>query len=333
MSKILVLGGAGFIGFHLVEKLSARPDHHVTVCDSLFRGRLDPEMQHLLSTRSNMRLVTADLTENSSYRLLGTDYDHVYLLAGIVGVRYTQEMPDRVVYTNATIVLQALEWVKGRARSKLLFASTSEVYGGAGNTGYNVTVPTPEDVPLIVEDIRNPRYSYAASKLLGEAAIVAYRCSFGLNAVIVRYHNVYGPRMGYDHVIPELSLRLLRRENPFRVYGCDQSRAFCYVSDAVDATIAVMESDETDGEILHIGNGQETQIESLAHKLCALAGFYPDLERLPASPGSVKRRCPDLSKANQLLGYRPAVCLDDGLERTFEWYATEFNKPASGKTT
>ncbi|MBW1713858.1 MAG: NAD-dependent epimerase/dehydratase family protein, partial [Deltaproteobacteria bacterium] len=215
-----------------------------------------------------------------------------------------------------------LEWLKRRPGPRLLYASTSEAYAGSCNPYSTPPIPTPEDVPLAVADIKNPRFSYAASKILAEAAVVAYAQASGVPAVIVRYHNVFGPRMGYEHVIPELSLRLLRRQEPFVLYGVDQSRAFCYVSDAVEGTIKAMTAASRAVDIFHIGNdSQEIVINDLLKRLCVVSGITPrTVDPRPAPPGSPARRCPDLSKARQVLGYEPQVGLDQGLKLTFDWY-------------
>ena len=320
MKKILVLGGAGFIGFHLVEKLSSHSDNQVTVCDNLFRGRLDTDLEHLLSTRPNIRFVNADLTEKSGYELLEIDYDQVYLLAAIVGVRYALEMPDRVVYTNAMIVLQTLEWIKHCRGAKLLFASTSETYAGGVMLGH-IPVPTPEEVPLMVTDVTNPRFSYAVSKILGETAVISYSRKFGFPFVIVRYHNVYGPRMGFDHVVSEISMRILRREEPFVIYSPEQRRAFCYVDDAVRATTDLMDCPAANSTVVNVGNDrEETRIDDLVNHLFDISGYHPVVEARPASSGSVYRRCPDLSRLRQLTGYEPQVGLAKGLRRAYKWY-------------
>src|SRR5213079_830839 len=138
-----------------------------------------------------------------------------------------------------------------------------------------VPVPTPEDVPVTVADVTAPRFAYAISKLLGEAAVL----HSGRDVVVGRFHNVYGPRMGADHVIPELSLRALRRENPFRVYGADQRRAFCHVSDAVEALVRLTSTQTAWGHIVNIGNdSEETLIEDLVRLILREARFEPALE-------------------------------------------------------
>jgi UDP-glucuronate decarboxylase len=169
--------------------------------------------------------------------------------------------------------------------------------------------------------VTSPRFAYAISKLLGESAFIHGARARGLKAVVGRFHNVYGSRMGADHVIPEMALRAIRGEDPFRVWGSDQFRAFCHVEDAVEAMIRLMASDAAVGEIVHIGDDSaETNIADLAKLVLRIAGVSPSLELLSAPAGSVARRCPDLSKLRELTGYEPSVPLEEGVRRTFEWY-------------
>ena len=159
------------------------------------------------------------------------------------------------------------------------------------------------------------------TKMLGEAAVTHYAAAGGYEAVIARYHNVYGPRMGFDHVVPELMERIVRETNPFPVYGLEHTRSFCYVSDAVGATHALMTCAIDGCEIVHVGNDEEeVAIRQLVSTLFDATGFHPDVEEHPAATGSVSRRCPDLGKLKALTGYRPAVDLADGLGLTWEWY-------------
>jgi UDP-glucose 4-epimerase/UDP-glucuronate decarboxylase len=127
--------------------------------------------------------------------------------------------------------------------------------------------------------------------------------------------------MGADHVIPELALRAMRREDPFRVYGTDQYRAFCHVDDAVEAMTLLMSTEAATNQIVHIGNDiAETNIGDLTALVLQVAGHHPVIEEVPAPPGSVKRRCPDLTKLRALTGFEPTVSLEDGVRRTFAWY-------------
>ena len=320
MAKALILGGAGFIGYHLAARLVSE-GHAVTLVDDLSRGRRDREVE-ALCLRPGVALAQADLTRHDALAGLPRRWDQVYMLAAVVGVRNVETDPARVVRVNTLSLMHLLDWL-GPESGVLFFASTSETYAGGVSAGL-VPTPTPEDVPLSVPDVAAPRFAYAASKILGEAAVIHTARARGLRAVIGRFHNVYGPRMGADHVIPELSLRALRREDPFRVYGADQRRAFCHVSDAVEAMLRIMGLEAAWGQVINIGNDtEETRIEDLARLVLREAGFEPQLDRVPAPAGSVARRCPDIGRLRALTGFVPKVSLEAGVRETFAWYRHE----------
>ena len=320
MAKALILGGAGFIGYHLAARLVSE-GHAVTLVDDLSRGRRDREVE-ALCLRPGVALAQADLTRHDALAGLPRRWDQVYMLAAVVGVRNVETDPARVVRVNTLSLMHLLDWL-GPESGVLFFASTSETYAGGVSAGL-VPTPTPEDVPLSVPDVAAPRFAYAASKILGEAAVIHTARARGLRAVIGRFHNVYGPRMGADHVIPELSLRALRREDPFRVYGADQRRAFCHVSDAVEAMLRIMGLEAAWGQVINIGNDtEETRIEDLARLVLREAGFEPKLDRVPAPAGSVARRCPDIGRLRALTGFVPKVSLEAGVRETFAWYRHE----------
>ncbi|MBO3750455.1 NAD-dependent epimerase/dehydratase family protein [Streptosporangiaceae bacterium NEAU-GS5] len=304
--RVLVLGGAGFIGLHLTRRL-AEEGHAVTVVDDFSRGRRDEAVATL-----PIEVLSADLTDPAAYAALPHRWDQVYMLAAVVGVRNVEADPARVMRVNTLALMHLLDWLDGEP---LFFASTSEAYAGGVGAGL-VPVPTPENVPLVIEDIGAHRFAYAVSKLWGEAAVR----HTAPHAVIGRFHNVYGPRMGADHVIPELSLRAVRGEDPFLLYGSDQTRAFCYVDDAVDAMIRLMGAPGAAGRIVHIGAGVETNIGDLAKLILRMAGMSPQLDPRPAPPGAVARRCPDITLLRELTGFEPRVPLEEGVRRTFDWY-------------
>lgn len=314
--RALVLGGAGFIGLHLVRRL-ARDGHRVTVVDDLSRGRDDAELARVRAHPA-VEVVTGDLTRRETWAALPHDFDQVYLLAAVVGVRNVAADPARVVRVNSLVALHLMDWVT--PAEQVFFSSTSEVYAGAVDLGV-AAVPTGEEVPAVVTDVAAPRFAYATSKLLGEAAVLHGVAAAGGRCVVGRFHNVYGPRMGVDHVVPEMSLRALRGEDPFRVPGADQYRAFCHVDDAVEAVVRLMASPAADGEIVHVGNdAEQTNIADLAKLVLRLAGSDATLLPQPAPAGSVHRRCPDLAKLRRLTGYQPQVALEDGVAQTFAWY-------------
>jgi UDP-glucuronate decarboxylase len=317
MARILVLGGAGFIGGHLAARLAAE-GHALTLVDDFSRGRRDATLE-ALTARPNVRFVEADLTRAGALDALPRDWDQVYMLAAVVGVRNVETDPARVVRVNTLALLHLLDWMPGRGEV-LFFASTSETYAGGVAAGH-VPVPTPEAVPLGVPDVAAPRFAYAASKMLGEAAVIHTARARGLRAVIGRFHNVYGPRMGADHVIPELSLRALRREDPFRVFGAEQHRAFCHVADALEAITRLVSTEAAWGQVVNIGNdAEETRIGELVDLILRTARFAPRMDQRPAPPGSVPRRCPDLTRLRALTGFAPKVSLEAGVAETFAWY-------------
>ena len=317
MARALILGGAGFIGYHLASRLAADGDD-VTLVDDGSRGRRDAALTALCA-RPNVRLIDADLTRAGALAGVGRDWTHVYLLAAVVGVRNVEADPARVLRVNSRVVLETLDWLPGRGEV-LFFASTSETYA-AGVSAGTVPVPTPEDVPLSIPDVTSPRFAYAASKIFGEAAVLHTARARGLPVVVGRFHNVYGPRMGADHVVPELALRALAREDPFAIYGAEQRRAFCHVGDAVEAIVRLVTTPAAWGQVVNIGNDtDETLIEDLVALVLRRAAFAPRLERRAAPAGSVARRCPDLARLRGLTGYAPKVDLETGVAETFDWY-------------
>ncbi len=325
--RTAILGGTGFIGLQLGRRLAelAGPEDEILLVDNFSRGRHDEEVDALLATYPPLQLHQADLTSAGAFETLGSACDRVYLLASMIGVQRVETQPEEVFRVNTRIILNTLEWMAASGSRRLFFSSTSENYAGGYEYGI-VPIPTPEMVPLVIGDINNPRFSYAMTKMWGEAASIAFARRYGFTAIIGRYHNVYGPRMGFDHVVPQLAQRiLLKSEDPLRVYGPEQSRAFCFVSDAVEATRLLMEVPSAATTIVHIGNDrEEVLMGDIASRLLALAGQRTEFVSRPGPRGSVARRVPELTRLRELTGFEPSVSLDEGLARTFEWYREYF---------
>lgn len=314
LTKVLITGGAGFIGYHLSKNLSEH-GYDVTLCDNFFRGKKDIELNRLVKNK-NVKLINCDLTKKEQLKKLGNGYQYVYHLAAINGTRYFYEMPETVLRVNILSAINILDWFISSDCKKILFASSSEVYA----SNKNLIIPTPENVPLSISDVYNPRFSYAGSKIAGELLFVNYSRKYNFRMSIVRYHNIYGTRMGFEHVVPEFITRVLKKEDPFKILGGKETRAFCYVDDAIAATKLVMESEKTDGSITHVGNDtEEVRIIDLAKMMLKRFNFKPRLDIRPSPKGSVKRRCPNISKLRNI-GYKPKIDLRTGLEKTFEWY-------------
>ena len=326
MKKILILGGTGFIGYHLTKYLSLNKNSKITIADNQFRGKIDSEINQLLNNK-NISIINSDFTKASSFNKLDDDYDHVYMLASVVGVNNTLEIPDKIIKINTLLIINTLEWIRKSKVKKVLFTSTSENYAGTIEK-FNYKIPTNEDVPLCIDDISHPRFTYAVTKILGESAFLNYSSVYNFDCVVIRYHNVYGPRMGFKHVIPHLVERYLNKENPFLIYGHDQTRSFCYVDDAVIGTVQAMESSKSSGNIFHLGTEDEVSIEKLVKIVGSFYNFDGNYKNAKTFPGSTRRRCPDISKSKKIINYTPKVSLVDGLEKTINWYNNFFNSGA-----
>lgn len=323
--KVLIIGGAGFIGYYLTKHLAETKNYQITIADNFFRGKMDEDLKRVVA-HNDIKVIKADLTEAVYFQAFEKDYDQVYMLASVVGVDYANSIPNEIIRINTALIFNTLEWLKTTEVKRTLFTSTSECYAGATES-FNYKIPTPEEVPLTISDIKHPRFTYAVTKMLGESGFHNYSKVFGFENVIVRYHNVYGPRMGFKHVIPHLAQRFIKGETPFKVYGHDQTRAFCYIDDAVKGTIAAMEKGGN-GETYHIGTQEEITIEALIKHSGAVMGFKGTYENAPTYPGSVSRRCPDITKAKKELNYKPEIDWQSGVAKTMEWYADYIN---SGK--
>ncbi len=324
MKKVLLLGGAGFVGYNIAKFLSENRDYEITIADNFFRGggKIDDLLQTLIDNQG-IKVVKGDFTNPIAFDNLDKDYAYVYMLASVVGVDYVNKIPHEIIRINTALIYNTLEWLRYSNCGKILFTSTSECYAGTVEA-FDYAIPTPETVPLTVKDIGHPRFTYAVTKMLGESGFINYSRNLGFECTIIRYHNVFGPRMGFKHVIPHLAQRFTNGENPFKIYGHDQTRAFNYIDDAVEGTVLAMEKGGNQ-EIYHIGTQKEISIEELVRYTGELMGFEGEYEYAPTYPGSVARRCPDITKSQKELGYEPKVHWKDGLKKTIDWYVDYLN--------
>jgi UDP-glucose 4-epimerase/UDP-glucuronate decarboxylase len=218
------------------------------------------------------------------------------------------------------MTLNLLNWLEGIKTKRVLYSSSSEVY--AGSDKFNLLkIPTDERVPVIFPQPTDVRFSYGTSKFMGEFLCLFFGKKFKIPVSVIRYHNIYGPRMGNKHVIPEFSLRLKKRENPLNIYGGNETRAFCYVDDAVKATHLVAVTATCEGETVHIGNSkEEINIYDLALLMMDIFGERFHIKECGGRSSSVPRRCPDTSKLKKLTGFEATIKLKDGIARTVDWY-------------
>lgn len=317
LRKALVTGGAGFIGLHLASKLVAG-GWHVDLVDSFARGALDEQLRDLAAS-PQAQLLERDLTAPDALRDFGRDYTHVFHLAAIVGVSHVLARPYEVLRDNGAMLTHVLELARAQnALERFVFASTSEVYAGTLRRE-DGPLPTPEDVALTLPDLAEPRATYLLSKIHGEAMCL----HAGLPVTIIRPHNVYGPRMGLAHVVPELLERAHAAADgdTLEVFSIDHRRTFCYVDDAVELVARAAITAACEGEVLNVGaEAPEVRIGELAQIVLRVVGRDLEVAPGPETPGSPPRRVPDMTKTTRLTDYRAQVELEDGVGRTYDWY-------------
>lgn len=320
--KVLILGGGGFIGSAIARILANRSNYDITIADDFHKNQDDQEFLDFVKTH-DIKMIKSDFTKNESFDLLDNEYDDFYMLASMIGVDNTLEIPHEIIRVNTALIYNSLEWVKNNSVKNVLFTSTSECYSGTiDKFGYKI--PTPEDIPLCIDPIDHPRFTYAVTKMLGESGFLNYSRSFGFNCKIIRYNNVIGPKMGFKHVIPHLVERFIDNETPFKIYGAEQTRSFCDIYDGALGTIQAMECEDAKQEIFHIGNDTEITIEELVRETGNYFNYEGEYEIAPTYPGSVSRRCPDLTKAKRMFGFNPSIDWKDALKNTLDWYVNYY---------
>lgn len=285
MEKYLVTGSHGFIGSHYYQYLQNKKSH-VVPYDKKIRGE--------------------DLADNNTTKLL-PDYDVVIHLAATNGTKLFYEQPTDVLINNTLPTINLIERYRN-TNTKFVFASTCEIFNGAIDAGY-YHIPTDEQVPVMFNDITNPRWSYSIPKALGENLVA----NSGLDYLIIRYFNIYGPGQ-VDHFISEFVERCQQGE--YYIKGND-TRSFCYIDDAIEMTHRLVKN--ASNKIVHIGRAKETKIETVAKAIMDIMGIDPDkLEIQPGPVGSAKRRCPDTTLVKELTGFEHYTDIYKGLKKTVE---------------
>ena len=316
--RVLITGGAGFVGSHLSEALLERGDE-VFILDNLSTGSID-NIVHLKS-HPRFHYTIDSVTNEPLLAELIDRCDTVVHLAAAVGVKLIVEQPVHTIETN----VHGTEVVLKHANKKkklVLIASTSEVYGKS------VDVPFREDADLVLGATAKHRWAYACSKMIDEFLALAYWKERKLPVIVVRLFNTVGPRQTgqYGMVIPNFVRQALAGQ-PITVFGDgSQSRSFTYVGDVVTAMVALINEPRAVGQVFNIGNGHEISILDLAERVRTLAGSDSPVVKIPydqayeAGFEDMPRRVPDISKVRDLVGYAPTVELDETLNRVIEYF-------------
>lgn len=322
--RVVVTGGGGFIGAHLVKRL-VRDGWNVAVVDTMVRG--DPS--RIADVGDSVELFTCDVRDEGALEKAFGGADVVMHLAAINGTENFYKRPELVLDVGLRGALAVVNAGRSVGVPDLVVASTAEVYQTPA------IVPTPENVALTLPNSLNPRYSYGGSKIATELIAFNYAQEHYRKVQVFRPHNVYGPDMGWKHVIPQFIMQVVANCNeaaggkiPFRIQGQGtETRAFCYVDDIVDGILTMYRFGQH-REIYHIGNDSEVTVRDLANHVGRIMGVGLDIQPGEAAEGGTPRRCPDISKMRGL-GYRPGVSLEEGLERTVAWYTEHGEAHAS----
>lgn len=304
-NKILVTGGAGFVGSAVAEKLAENPENYIVIVDSLLTGSLKkvPESEH-----NNIRFIKCDANDykDISSVFYAYTFDYVFHYAAVVGVKRTLQNPVMVL-NDITGINNILSLSKNTGVKRVFYSSSSEVYGEPVEFPQNE-----ETTPL------NSRLPYAIVKNVGEAYLKSYQREFGLEYTIFRFFNTYGPKQSKEFVISRFLSMALQNQD-ITIYGDgSQTRTFCFIKDNVDACVSAFYNDMYVNDVVNIGGNVEVPILELANSIIKLTGSKSKLIHLPAlEEGDMTRRLPDTSKMQDLLK-REVTSFEDGLAQVIQ---------------
>lgn len=314
MAKILITGGAGFIGSHLVDRLLGDGGARVTVVDN-FNDFYDPAIKRAnLSAqlrRDDFELIEADIADSRAMNDLfaRSEFDSVVHLAARAGVRPSLEDPLACEETNVRGTFTLLEAARRSRVPKFIFGSSSSVYG------VNSKVPFSED-----DRVANPISPYAATKIAGEAACHVYSHLYGLRVVCLRFFTVYGARQRPDLAIHKFT-RLISEGQPIPIFGDGSTkRDYTYIDDIIAGTLAAMKYDQSRFEVINLGESQTVELRRLVELLERALGKRAIIDHRPIQPGDVPVTFADISKARRLLGYDPRTSIEAGIDLFVDWF-------------
>jgi NAD dependent epimerase/dehydratase len=307
VTRVLVTGGEGFIGSHLVERL-LQDGHDVRVLGYYnafgHRGWLD-------DVKGDVEYLAGDVRDADRVMQAVRGCDLVFHLAALIGIPYSYEAPESYVQTNVTGTYNVANACRRHGVSRLIHTSTSEVYGTAQY------VPINEDHPL------QPQSPYSASKIGGDMMALSFHHAFELPVAVVRPFNTYGPRQSTRAVIPTILAQLLAGAEEIRLGTLSPTRDFNFATDTAAGFVAVSQCDKAVGEVVNVGSGTEISIGDLVEKLKAIAGssatVVVDDQRVRPAGSEVERLLCDNTRARDWAGWSPQVSLDEGLQRTADW--------------
>lgn len=321
MKNILITGGAGFIGSHLVERLLAEGDWQITVVDD-FNDFYDPAIKRA-NTRAPLAnpqftLVEADIRDHSALEkaFADTRYDCIVHLAARAGVRPSLTEPRLYVETNINGTMNLLELARKTGVKQFVFGSSSSVYG------VNPKVPFSEDDPIF-----NPISPYAATKAAGELICHTYSHLYDIRIICLRFFTVYGARQRPDLAIHKFA-KLISAGKPIPVFGDGTTRRdYTYIDDIIAGVRAAIDYEKTKYEVINLGESRTVELRELISLLEETLGMSAQIDRQPPQPGDVPQTFADISKARKLLSYNPQTQIETGIRRFVEWFRENQGTP------
>jgi UDP-glucuronate 4-epimerase len=309
--RILVTGGAGFIGSHLVEKLLAA-GHEVAILDD-FNDFYDPQIKHanIAGVAKDVTICHVDLRDGASVRNLfhGEKFETVAHLAARAGVRPSIQQPQLYYDTNVSGTLHLLDAASVTGVKRFIFASSSSVYG------VSKTVPFSEE-----QHLTQTLSPYAATKIAADFLCSTYSHLYQMRVVALRYFTVYGPRQRPDLAIHQFTRRIYAGQ-PIEQFGDGATRRdYTYIDDVIQGTMAALKYDGPLFDIFNLGESDTIQLKDLIAAIENALGKKAKVNRMPEQPGDMPLTCADISKARKLLGYNPTTRFSDGLPRFMEWF-------------
>jgi len=314
MKNILITGGAGFIGSHLVDQLLGEDAWNITVVDD-FNDFYDPSIKrenisaHLANP--NFKVIEVDLRDRAALEraFANARYDCIVHLGARAGVRPSLQQPRLYVETNVNGTLNLLELARANGVRQFIFGSSSSVYG------INAKVPFSEDDPIF-----NPISPYAATKAAGELLCHAYAHLYDLRIVCLRFFTVYGARQRPDLAIHKFA-KLISAGRPVPVFGDGTTRRdYTYIDDIISGVRAAIDYDASKYEIINLGESRTVELRELISLLETALDMRAEIDRQPRQPGDVPQTFADITKARRLLGYNPQTQIEAGIEKFVEWF-------------
>ncbi len=311
-NNVLVTGGTGFIGFNLVKKL-LKNGYNVTVLDNNSRGNIKKLKNYI----KEINFVDCDIRDFEKVKNITRNINKVFHLAAINGTKNFYEKPGDVIEVGVKGIINIIDSCILNNVSEFYLASTSEVYN------LPPKIPTDENVRMIIPDVHNPRYSYSSSKIISEMYLLNFGQKYFSKSIIFRPHNVFGPDMGNDHVIPEIINKIidckkLKRNDIFIQGNGSETRSFIYIDDFIHALDLLIQKGQNKN-IYNIGNDDEIKILDLIKNIINLSNQKIKINFTKNIDGSTPRRCPDIYKIKNL-GYKPSFSFLDSLKITYDSY-------------